>query len=188
VKDNALGIIGMIGLAVVALAGIAGIVWQKRALDGAGTRHTRQPAVTFLTSNLASGDSYGIVFTLPDDPNHPTDPPPHWTDIENVLNGKPMYGIAQRKEVYRIRKFTNGSAGSPLGDMPQKQLLFEESKMSDALKLRNFSGYAFQIGVGGKDSYEEYPPNSITMPQGHGKVNMRESKEMVEEVNAALGL
>jgi hypothetical protein len=161
-NNNSLGIIGIVAGSIVALGGIA-IALEHRA------------QVNLISSSSTSGDSYGIIFQLDGDP------PPQWKDIQKVLNATGVYKDAHRDELYRIRPFKGGVAGKDLGKLPIDQLLFENQKIPD-----NFTGYTIQVGVGGKDSYQKVPPNMAIMPQGRGRVNMRESRLMVEAINDIL--
>jgi hypothetical protein len=174
-NNNTLGIIGIVAGSVVALAGIAGMALRKQ---------TDKLDTTSYTSDATSGDAYGIILQISGD---------DWAKLQDVLKtGSTLNKGADRKKLYRVRPFTSGEPGKPShagdfdGGLPTEQLLFDEDAMIKKLQNRKFIGWAFQIGIGGSDNYQKIPSGAVTMPQGRGKVNMRESKEMVEEVNEAL--
>lgn len=178
-NNNTLGIVGIVAGSIVALAGIAGLALRTQ---------TDKLDRTSNTSDPTSGDAYGIILQI-------ATPPPQWGEIQDVLRSSPMYAGTDRDLLYRIRRFATGTeqpTPSPgpqnidAGNLPEDQLLFDHDKTVERLKKSQFTGYAFQIGVGGKESYKKLPKQIPNMPQGRGKVNMRESREMVEEIDDIL--
>lgn len=173
--------LGILAVSLVALGGIATIALEKNKIE-----------ILAQTGSGGSDDAkYGII--IQDDLT-----PAQWTAVYNVVNGTAAYSAANRKELYRIGHFIKGKEVPPSppdphsdpndldsGHLPVNQLLGDKDKIIQNLPI-DFTGYAFQIGVGGKDSFQRFPITAPSMPQAHGKINMRESKEMVEEVNDVL--
>lgn len=86
-----------------------------------------------------------------------------------------------RDKLYRVADFKDGKEidGSEKGSLPDVELL------DDRQVPANFSGHAFQIGIGAIERSKTIP-NGSDMPQGHFRQNLLESKEMVKDVNNVL--
>ena len=86
-----------------------------------------------------------------------------------------------RDALYRVADFKAGKKieGSEKGSLPDAELL------DDRRVPENFSGHAFQIGIGAVERKKTIPKGP-DMPQGHFRQNLLESKEMVKDVDEVL--
>jgi hypothetical protein len=136
-------------------------------------------AVGALALSDALTPRYGIIV-------HATDAdisPEKWSAIEAVLAKTSVTPDADpRTQLYRIRAFKDGIAQ---GDKDDGQMV-ETLLIEDRRVPPNFTGHAFQIGVGALQRSEKIPKSGPDMPQAHFHQNLRESKQMVKEVNAVL--
>jgi hypothetical protein len=110
-----------------------------------------------------------------------------WTQIQAVLDKAPVTANADaRKKLYRVREFANGSlvGDEDVGELAETQLL-EERHLAE-LQAANFTGHAFQIGVGAMERSQRIPKNGTDTLHAHFRPNIVESKEMVKEVNDVL--
>ena len=122
---------------------------------------------------------YGIIIRATDSDISPD----KWTDIETkVLNIPSTNANADPRDMlYRVGKFVDGKQIGPDSGKMDESLLLEDRRVPG-----NFTGHAFQIGVGAKEKSQKIP--SVTkMPQAHFRPNITESQEMVKEVNDILG-
>ena len=110
--------------------------------------------------------------------------PEKWDAIEAVLTKTPPVtpDAEPRANLYRIRTFKDGvpQGDKDDGDMAETELL-EDRRVPE-----NFTGHAFQIGIGAIQRSKKVPSSAPDMPQAHFRQNLLESKEMVKEVNAVL--
>ncbi len=107
-----------------------------------------------------------------------------WLQIQAVLDKAPVTPHADsRRMLYRVREYKDGAPVGTVdnGTLPETQLLGEKQVPA------NFTGHAFQIGVGALERSQIIPKNGTNMPQAHFRQNILESKEMVKEVNKVLG-
>jgi hypothetical protein len=122
---------------------------------------------------------YGIIVRATDADISPE----KWSAIEAVLAKPSITADADpRIQLYRIRTFKDGIAqgNNDDGEMVETLLL------QDRRVPPNFTGHAFQIGVGAIQRKKNVPKNGPDMPQAHFHQNLSESKEMVKEVDAVL--
>ena len=121
---------------------------------------------------------YGIV--LQADKNVISDA--KWTKIQDVLSRAPVIaGADSRDKLYRLRDFDPNLPPSPeVGSLPDTELLGQLNVPA------NFTGHAYQIGIGAVERSQLVPVNGPSMPQAHLHLNLQESQEMVKEVNDVL--
>lgn len=126
-------------------------------------------------------DSYGIIIRA----NSTQLTPDQWIHIQTVLGSiQTTAGVASRDMLYRVREFRDNGT-TDFGKMLENQMLVSETAILNTLP-KNFTGHAFQIGLGGKEQSEEFPKGQTNMPQGHYRQNMIESKNMVDAVDKIL--
>jgi hypothetical protein len=106
-----------------------------------------------------------------------------WGKIKEKLNLPPtIAGADSREMLYRVREFNNGTpvGNTDEGSLPEAELL------EDRRVPTNFTGHAFQIGVGARERSKTIPKSGPGMPQSHSRLNLQESKKMVEDVDGVL--
>ena len=141
-------------------------------------------AVAALALSDLLTPKYGIILRATDADVSPE----KWAEIEKVLALPPKTPEADpRIKLYRIRLYKNGVAqpnkdgeDKDDGDMPESELV------EDRRVPTNFTGHAFQIGIGAIQRTKRVPDSAPASPQAHFRQNLLESKEMVKEVNAIL--
>ncbi len=110
-----------------------------------------------------------------------------WNKIQAVLDKDPSVNEhADRKMLYRIRKFQDGAivGGEHPGELAETELL-EDPNIAD-LESKKFNGHAFQIGVGAIERSKRIPRIQPDTSHAHLRLNIKESREMVKEVDAVL--
>lgn len=100
-----------------------------------------------------------------------------WKDIYKILDNP-----VKRQKLYRIAEFNDGTLVGEKGEMDKELLLEDYDETVTELKTLPFTGHAFQIGVGAKESTQRIP-NRPDMSHAHYRPNIKESIDMVKEVN-----
>lgn len=102
-----------------------------------------------------------------------------WKAIRDVLKASPQTPFASNREyLYRIQDYVDGA---PDPQSPELGKMDESLLLEDRRVPANFTGHAFQIGVGGEENSRFLPV--MQMPQAHFRPNMTESQKMVDAVN-----
>lgn len=155
-------------LRMVALLGVTGF-----ALGIAGC-----PKTDFQRRGLRSGGVTGLLFkTQMSDAD--------WkAKMVPILGGASQNQPVKRKQLYRIRKYVSGNSSNVEGGALPDKYLIEDSATVDDL-LANFTGYAFQIGIGRSENFETVP-GQIDTPSAHVRQKIKESQTLIKEVKKVL--